>query len=243
MTEYTYLLVNFFTVIIPLLFSFHPRLRFYKAWRAFFPAVILSGLVFIVWDAYFTSIGVWGFNDQYLTGIRIGNLPVEEVLFFFCIPYACVFTFYCLSLLLKIDMAQKWEDRVTWVLVSVLFIFGLVYYQRVYTVTTFWGLMILLLFTRHMLKARWLGRFYIVYALLLLPFLIVNGVLTGSGLESPVVWYNESEIMGYRIGTIPVEDVFYGMGLILLNLLIFLPLLEKLKPELRRELVIHSKQL
>src|SRR5690606_5114561 len=108
---------------------------------------------------------------------------------------------------------------VTWVLVSVLFIFGFVYYQRVYTVTTFWGLMILLLFTRYILKSRWLGRFYIVYALLLIPFLIVNGVLTGSGLESPVVWYNESEIMGYRIGTIPVEDVFYGMGLILLNLL------------------------
>ena len=71
-------------------------------------------------------------------------------------------------------------------------------------------------------KIKWLFRFYVIYGILLLPFLIVNGLLTGTGLASPVVWYNPSEIYGVRILTIPVEDIFYGMDLILLNLLLLL---------------------
>jgi lycopene cyclase domain-containing protein len=60
----------------------------------------------------------------------------------------------------------------------------------------------------------------------MLPFLMVNGVLTGSLIDAPIVWYNDAENLGIRIFTIPVEDVFYGMGLVLLNILLtetFLP--------------------
>ena len=45
----------------------------------------------------------------------------------------------------------------------------------------------------------------------------MNGILTGSGIEEQVVWYNDSENLGKRLGTIPVEDILYGMTLILLN--------------------------
>ena len=64
------------------------------------------------------------------------------------------------------------------------------------------------------------------WSLLLIPFFIVNGVLTGSFIDAPIVWYNNTQNIGTRMFTIPVEDVFYGMGLILLNILLtetFLP--------------------
>ena len=49
----------------------------------------------------------------------------------------------------------------------------------------------------------------------MLPFLIVNGVLTGAVTQAPIVWYNESHIIGLRIVTIPLEDVFYNFSLLI----------------------------
>jgi len=62
-----------------------------------------------------------------------------------------------------------------------------------------------------------MGKFYISYLVSLIPFYIVNGILTAI----PIVSYNNTENMGFRIGTIPFEDHFYSMSLILLNLVFF----------------------
>ncbi len=220
--KYTYLLINFFTIIVPFLFSFHPKLNFYKTWKAFFPAVTISGLLFILWDVYFTGLGVWGFNPDYLVGIYISNLPLEEILFFFCIPYACVFTYHCLDLFINKAIGDKTEAILTPVMILIFLIVAAFNYDKIYPLVTFIILPVSMILTRYLFKERWISKFYIIYAVLLFPFLIVNGLLTGTGLKAPVVWYNEQEIIGLRIMTIPVEDVFYGMALILINLQIYL---------------------
>jgi len=55
---------------------------------------------------------------------------------------------------------------------------------------------------------------------MLIPFFIVNGILTGSFIENEVVWYNNSENLGVRLLTIPIEDTIYAFTLILTNLLL-----------------------
>lgn len=52
-------------------------------------------------------------------------------------------------------------------------------------------------------------------------FLLVNGILTGTGLESPIVNYNLEDFIGLRILTIPIEDTVYGYELILWNIFLF----------------------
>ncbi len=93
MIKYTYLLIDLLSLAVPLVFSFHPKIRLYKHWSALLPAILITAVCYVLWDSWFTRLGVWGFNSRYTTGIYIGNLPLEELLFFICITYSCVFTF------------------------------------------------------------------------------------------------------------------------------------------------------
>lgn len=216
-----YLWVNFLTISIPLLFSFHPKIRFYRYWPAFLMAAVLVSVPFLVWDALFTDAEIWGFNVVYLSGIYIKNLPLEEVLFFICIPFSCVFTYFCLDKFWTL----KWTPRTETVFVAIfsllLFLAGIIFLEKLYTSITFISTSIVLLLLKFMIRVDWIGKAVSVYLVLLLPFLIVNGILTGTWLEEPVVWYDNSENLGFRIMTIPVEDVFYGFELILLNIYFF----------------------
>lgn len=92
--HFVYFLVLAGVIIFPLLFSFTRKFYFIRHLKKFVLASIPVALFFIVWDIFFTSQNVWWFNEDYITGFKIFNLPIEEILFFFVIPYACVFTFF-----------------------------------------------------------------------------------------------------------------------------------------------------
>jgi len=222
-----YFVVDFCTVIVPFLFSFHPKIKFYKTWREFIIAAIPVAVVFIIWDSIFTYLGVWNFNPGYISGIYFLKLPIEEILFFICIPFSCVFTYYCLDKLYKLAWKRKTENIFCIILSLCLLITGLIFRERLYTSVTFISTAFVCVILQFVYKIDWFGKAVTVYALLLIPFLIVNGILTGTGLEEPVVRYNELENLNIRLFTIPVEDVFYGFELILLNLFIYLQLLRK----------------
>ncbi|MEO6303968.1 MAG: lycopene cyclase domain-containing protein, partial [Bacteroidia bacterium] len=165
-------------------------------------------------------IGVWGFNDKYTLGIKLFKLPLEEVLFFICIPYSSVFTYYCFKLFYpKIQTSSFW--LISSSLVAILIFISVFAFFKLYTSVTFILLAILIIYLAFIKKKKWLSNFYFMYLIILLPFFIVNGILTGTGLSEPVVWYNDSENLGIRILTIPVEDIFYGMLLLLLNTFLF----------------------
>ncbi len=214
-----YLAINIGAVIIPFLFSFHRDLQFHKRWRAFFPALGITALAFILWDMLYTHLGVWGFNAQFLTGINIFNLPLEEILFFFCIPYACVFTYHCLHKLVLYRYQHVSTGIFSFLLAFTLLVTGLVFFNQIYTSVTFILLSITIGIAWFTIRQK-LFSFYCSYAILLIPFFLVNGALTGMFTREPVVWYDNSLNLGIRLGTIPVEDVFYGMLLILIMIII-----------------------
>lgn len=218
----TYLFINVLSISVPLLFSFHPRLKFYKQWYAVFTAIIIPGVIFILWDILFTRWGVWGFTPSHLSGVYWFRLPIEEWLFFICIPYACVFTYASLSILVKKDFMGSYAKPISWMLLVVLVVIALINNNRIYTSVTFLGTASFLLFHLLILKSDYLGRFYLGYLVIyIFPFLIVNGILTGSFLTEPVVWYNNAENLSLRIFTIPVEDFVYGMLLYLMNVTVY----------------------
>lgn len=134
--KYTYLLVDLTCIIVPFIASFYPKHPFYKEWKYFFPANLIVALFFIIWDIIFTHRGVWGFNADYLTGYNIVNLPIEEVLFFICIPYCCVFTYFALKYLVKKIPLDKAEFYLKLVILFTSIFFMLAGFGRDYTFFT-----------------------------------------------------------------------------------------------------------
>ncbi len=212
MDKYLYLTINIASFLVPFLASFYPKHPFYKNWKNYFKANLIVAVFFIIWDVFFTKIGVWGFNNRYLLGLKLINIPIEEVLFFFCIPYSSVFVYFSLNYLVKKNSLKKYQQFITLFLAIGLGIVGLFFLNRLYTSVTF-ILTSLFLFFNYIKKTDF-SRIYFSYCITLFFFFIVNGILTGSFIDEPVVWYNNNENLGIRMGTIPVEDVFYGFLLI-----------------------------
>lgn len=219
MKAYTYLLINAACIAVPLAASFYRRHAFARQWRAFVSAAVCIGIPFILWDAYFTAKGIWGFNPSYLIGWEWLGLPIEEWLFFLCIPYACIFTYYALEYFLGTDSSATLPPRLGYLLTLALLLIAIGFWDRSYTATT---ALLAALFLAAATYWQWhLARISLSYLLIFPFFLLSNGVLTGSFIESPIVWYSPAENLGIRLFTIPVEDVVYGYLLIALNGLLF----------------------
>ncbi|MFA5244770.1 MAG: lycopene cyclase domain-containing protein [Pedobacter sp.] len=212
-----YLLINFFTVFFPVILSFDKRVQFFKSWKYIFPGLMISGLLFLFWDHLFTVFGVWSFNPGYIQGLYILDLPVEEILFFITVPFACIFIYECLNYYIKPDILKPVSVYISYALMILCVVLLFKYYDRVYTLITFGLLLTILIFAQFVFKVQYLSRFYLAYIVSLFPFYIVNGLLT----SIPVVIYNDAENMAFRVGTIPFEDHFYSMAMLLMNIMFF----------------------
>lgn len=221
MWEYTYLFINFFTVIICFLFSFHQKIRFDRHFKAFIMASSFVAVFFILWDVWFTKIGVWWFNDKYLIGARLFGLPIEELLFFICIPFSCIFTYYCLDKFFKLDWKPFPEKVFVIVSIIILVCLSIIFNDKLYSFITFLTTAISIFVLYFILKVKWIGKASFIYLLLTPGFFLVNGILTGTGLDSPIVNYNSERFIGLRILTIPIEDNVYGYEMILWNVYFF----------------------
>jgi len=217
----TYLLINFLTFLFPFVLSFDKKVHFYKRWKYLFPSIALTGLLFITWDHWFTVKGVWGFNPAHLSGIYFFSLPLEEWLFFLTVPYASVFIYDVLRYYFEKNFLNPYRKMITNALIIILSIAGIIFHTKLYTFTTFIAAALVLFLLRYVFRFEKTGWFYLSYLVTLIPFLLVNGLLTGSFIHQEVVWYNNAENMGIRLFTIPVEDIFYGMLLILLNVSLY----------------------
>jgi lycopene cyclase domain-containing protein len=94
---------------------------------------------------------------------------------------------------------------------------GIPNYHRIYTIITFVGAALMLLVHYMIFNKKHLTFFFIMWIIHLIPLFIINGFLTGI----PVVNYDDNENLGIRIGTVPLEDSFYSMFLLLINLSVY----------------------
>lgn len=216
MEHYYYLLLDLLTVSYPLLRSFELRVRFFRYWPGVFLGIAVMSILFIPWDVWFTSKEVWGFNDRFISGIRIANLPIEEWLFFIVVPFACSFIYEVLNYFLPNPPLKNIQDRITAFLILFSFVISVLFVDRLYTFTTFSLLCLFLIWHLLINRSDYLGQFYLAFIIIQVPFLLVNGALTGLFTDEPIVWYNNAENLNLRLLTIPVDDIGYNMLMILI---------------------------
>ncbi len=218
MEKYTYLLLLAGSIAIPLFRSFEPRIFFRRNWPALFAGILVMMAVFIPWDIVFTREGIWSFNHDYVTGIFLFGLPVEEWLFFVVISYCIVFTYEVLKYFFPGFVFPRTVMLLTLLLGVLLISIALFNTDRTYTfVVMLLGGFLALLQPLIRSHEKWLSHFFLTYLVILIPFFIVNGVLTAM----PVVIYNNAENLGIRLFTIPLEDTVYLLGMMLLVQMVY----------------------
>jgi len=210
----TYLLVLASSVFLPILFSFHKKIQFHKKATHVFKSIFLCSTVFIVWDVIYTEMGVWGFSPKHHLDVLFAGLPLEEILFFYAIPFCCLFSYFVFKNNTSIKPLEI-PAKIYWVLGIGFLLLSYLFIDNAYTLSVC-IFMAAILFILAYKPQPWFSVFLFSFILISLgPFLLVNGVLTGLlDPVSPPVWYNDAENLGIRLMTIPIEDFFYSFSLL-----------------------------
>jgi lycopene cyclase domain-containing protein len=212
-----YLLFNFFVVIFPLISSFYKRAKK----PLMLPTIIsllASALIFISWDIAVTDY-FWRFNQNYILGIKLINIPIEEVLFFFTVPFACLFLYVNFKQLFKNKTING--NLILLTISLIIFFLGGYFFilKKYYTGLVFLYLSVIWFFDLFLLKTKLVTKvvYWYYMGIVLLLTLIFNYYLT----KRPVVIYNDSVNLNIRLLTIPVEDFIYGISLITTALVLY----------------------
>lgn len=210
----TYLWLNILIIIIPFFGSFEKRVQYHKRWDHLFKAIFLTLIPFIIWDILFTNHRIWHFNPDYVSSLTFLGLPPGEWLFFITVPYSCLYIYEWVKYFRR-TRAQIYgiSDRIfLLILCGATLLIAAYCFNKSYTLVVFGSLAYFLIFLI-LNKPVFIRNFWIAFIISMIPFLIVNGFLTAK----PVVIYNSHEFLGFRIFTIPIEDFFYSLLLLLMN--------------------------
>lgn len=217
MGNFTYLIINILCISFPIIWSFEKKMFFFSKWKFVFISIAIVGTVFLIWDSFFTYIGVWGFNPNYLIGIYLYNIPLEEFLFFITVPFASLFIYESVKFYFNDKLHIRYSGLFTIVFIVGFAVLGCLNTQKWYTTLAFTGSAIFLCYKFLVLKKTSITIFLVSYLIVLIPFFIVNSALTGLFTENPIVWYNNEENLGIRLGTIPIEDLGYNFLMLLMH--------------------------
>lgn len=101
--QYQYLAVMAACVLITLPLEFFLRARVYRRPLRLALAMLPMLVIFLAWDILGILRDHWTYSDVYMTGIMLGPLPLEELVFFLVIPVCGLLTYegvgYVLGLL------------------------------------------------------------------------------------------------------------------------------------------------
>ena len=224
MLQLNYLTLDILILIFPLILTFNWKFKYYKFFKPLSISIIIVGISYILWDILVTARGDWWFNKEFLIGIEILGLPIEEILFFVVVPFACIFIYENLEYFLK-DKKIFFNRWLYLLLAGFFIVIGLIFYKQDYTILALFSCAFFFIITSSFYPDLLSSRNYWLYIILsFIPFIIFNYLLT----SLIIVNYNPDAIWGGngiwngRFFTIPFEDFFYNFSMLSFYLLIYI---------------------
>ncbi|GIW62609.1 MAG: hypothetical protein KatS3mg090_0435 [Patescibacteria group bacterium] len=209
-----YLTFNFIILLSPLLsYLFFPKI-IYPLDNISLISILIAAFIFILHDI-FANNNWWRFNNKFILGVRILNLPIEEIMFFFTVGFACLTIWLNLK---TVNLKIEFNLFPLFLLIGLYYLFLAIKSKKAYaqSMTIFYIVLIITDISSKINLA--LDNFFILYlGIILFLTLIFNYYLT----KRPVVLYNKEFLSGKKILTIPVEDFLYGINFIYLTTIIY----------------------
>ncbi|NWN87369.1 MAG: lycopene cyclase domain-containing protein [Micrococcaceae bacterium] len=107
MAQYEYLLLMAACVLITLPLEFLLRARVYRRLPLMLPSVLVVVLVFGLWDLVGIARDHWTYNPEFITGIHLGIMPLEELVFFIVISLCALLSYEGVSTVLNYFSTRK----------------------------------------------------------------------------------------------------------------------------------------
>jgi lycopene beta-cyclase len=91
--RWQYLALMAACLIVTLPLEFVLRARVYRRPRRLLLALLPTVVIFTIWDVVGILRNHWTYSPQFTTGIRLGVMPIEELVFFIVVPICGLLTY------------------------------------------------------------------------------------------------------------------------------------------------------
>lgn len=98
--HYLALLTGCLLITLPL--EFLLRARVYRRPVRLSLALLPTLVVFVLWDLVGIVRGHWSYSERFTTGVMLGVMPLEELLFFLVVPICGLLTYETVGQVLKL---------------------------------------------------------------------------------------------------------------------------------------------
>lgn len=205
--KFQFFLIDFFIVLAPLLLSVFIKMQFYRKWKFTLLGISVTTILFILWDMFFTRLGIRDYHAERVWGLTIYNLPVEAILFYIVTAYTCLYIYECLRVYFPDKGHPLLGNIFGWLVVAGSGWTIWFYFDQVFASIT--AILLLVTYLNHLWVTRGDYLWHLMYAWVItsIPMGLVYGLLFGL----PITSFQPEFIIGIRLGPIPVEIFFYHL--------------------------------
>ncbi|WP_354333376.1 lycopene cyclase domain-containing protein [Pedobacter sp. CG_S7] len=209
------LLLNLILLFISILLYFDQKVHVFKAWKAYLPGVIITGIAAVFVKLTLTRYKVNSYDQLKGSDVSFFEIPMESALLCFTLPLAVLVVYNYLNGRFPKNELEKYSLALSNILLGLSVAVIFFAYTKAYAVVTFSLLLLLLFYVEYVNKDRFMYRFYRTYSVFIVLFAVFQ-VLQLLLDSADAVVYNFDYTMKFKLIAVPFENYFL-LGIIILS--------------------------